>query len=64
MSVGQGFLVEKACDMRNNGLNVEEIVNWLEENKRKVVHSILIDDLNHLKREDVFQVQQQLLEDY
>ena len=50
MSVGQGFLVEKACDMRNNGLNAEEIVNWLEENKRKVVHSILIDDLNHLKR--------------
>ena len=50
VSVGQGFLVEKACDMRNNGLNAEEIVNWLEENKRKVVHSILIDDLNHLKR--------------
>lgn len=50
VSVGQGFLVAKACEMRELGLGVEEIVSWLEENKRKVVHSILIDDLNHLKR--------------
>ena len=50
VSVGQGFLVEKACDMRDSGIGAEEIVNWLEENKRKVIHSILIDDLNHLKR--------------
>ncbi|MDU3722347.1 DegV family protein [Clostridium celatum] len=50
VSVGQGFLVSKACEMRDEGKSVEEIVNWLEENKRKVVHSIIIDDLNHLKR--------------
>lgn len=50
VSVGQGLLVTKACNMRDTGLSIEEIVNWLEENKRKVVHSILIDDLNHLKR--------------
>lgn len=50
VSVGQGFLVAKACEMRDLGLSVAEIVSWLEENKRKVVHSILIDDLNHLKR--------------
>lgn len=50
VSVGQGFLVAKACEMRDTGLSTKEIVNWLEENKRKVVHSILIDDLNHLKR--------------
>lgn len=50
VSVGQGFLVAKACEMRDLGLSAEEIVSWLEENKRKVVHSILIDDLNHLKR--------------
>ena len=36
--------------MRDSGIGAEEIVNWLEENKRKVIHSILIDDLNHLKR--------------
>ena len=49
-SMGQGLLVLKACEMRDNGASIEEIVEWLEENKRKVIHSILIDDLNHLKR--------------
>ena len=49
-SIGQGLLVLKACEMRDNGASIEEIVEWLEENKRKVIHSILIDDLNHLKR--------------
>ena len=47
---GQGLLVMKACEMRDNGASIDEIVEWLEENKRKVIHSILIDDLNHLKR--------------
>ena len=50
VSMGQGLLVLKACEMRDNGASIDEIVEWLEENKRKVVHSILIDDLNHLKR--------------
>lgn len=50
VSMGQGLLVLKACEMRDNGATIEEIVEWLEENKRKVIHSILIDDLNHLKR--------------
>ena len=36
--------------MRDNGASIEEIVEWIEENKRKVIHTILIDDLNHLKR--------------
>lgn len=49
-SIGQGLLVLKACEMRDNGASIEEIVEWIEENKRKVIHSILIDDLNHLKR--------------
>ena len=50
VSVGQGLLVAKACEMRDSGIGAEEIVNWLEENKRKVIHYILIYDLNHLKR--------------
>lgn len=50
VSVGQGLLVAKACEMRDRGATKEEIVKWIEENKLKVVHSILIDDLNHLKR--------------
>ncbi|WP_297713954.1 DegV family protein [Clostridium sp.] len=50
VSMGQGLLVLKACEMRDNGASMEEIVQWLEDNKRKIIHSILIDDLNHLKR--------------
>lgn len=50
VSLGLGLLVTRACEMKNNGLSKEEIIKWLEENKRKVIHSIVIDDLNHLKR--------------
>ena len=50
VSLGQGLLVCKACEMRDNGLSKDEIVRWLEENKTKVIHSIVVDDLNHLKR--------------
>ena len=50
VSMGQGLLVLKACEMKDNGKSIEEIVQWLEDNKRKIIHSILIDDLNHLKR--------------
>lgn len=47
---GQGLLVMKACEMRDRGLSAEEIVTWLEENKKKVIHSFVVDSLNHLKR--------------
>lgn len=47
---GQGLLVVKACEMRDKGLGVEEIATWLEENKKKVVHSFVVDSLSHLKR--------------
>ena len=47
---GQGLLVVKACEMRDRGANTEEIVAWLEENKKKVVHSFVVDSLSHLKR--------------
>lgn len=50
VSLGQGLLVCKACEMRDAGLSKDEIVRWLEENKTKVIHSIVVDDLNHLKR--------------
>ena len=44
VSMGQGLLVLKACEMKDNGASIEEIVQWLEDNKRKVIHSILIDE--------------------
>ncbi|MBE6053179.1 MAG: DegV family protein [Clostridium sartagoforme] len=49
-SVGQGVLIYKAVDMIKSKASIEEIVEYLESIKRKVVHAILLDDLNYLKR--------------
>ena len=50
VSMGLGMLIKKAYEMINEGKMLEEIVQWIEENKNKVIHAILVDDLKHLKR--------------
>lgn len=50
VSGGQGVLIYKAVEMIKNNVPVEEIVDYLESIKRKVIHAITVDDLNHLKR--------------
>ncbi len=50
VSVGEGALVYKAVEMIKDNICIEEIVNYLESIKRKVIHAITVDDLNHLKR--------------
>lgn len=50
VSVGEGILIYKAVEMIKNNNTVDEIVNYLESIKRKVIHGITVDDLNHLKR--------------
>ncbi|MDU5111285.1 MAG: DegV family protein [Clostridium sp.] len=50
VSVGEGLLIYKAVEMIKNNNTIEEIVNHLESIKRKVIHGITVDDLNHLKR--------------
>ena len=50
VSGGQGVLIYKAVEMIKNNVPVEEIVEYLESIKRKVIHAITVDDLNHLKR--------------
>lgn len=49
-SLGEGLLVTKACEMIQKGYDVKEIVNWVENNRSKVIHAITVDDLNFLKR--------------
>ncbi len=49
-SVGEGLLVCKAAEMIKDNRDIEEIVNTIETTKRKVIHAITVDDLNHLKR--------------
>ena len=49
-SLGQGMLVWYACKKRDEGLSLEELYNWLEENKMHVCHWFTVDDLMYLKR--------------
>lgn len=49
-SLGEGLLVYYAATMRNSGKTINEIANWLEENKLHLCHWFTVDDLNHLKR--------------
>ena len=49
-SVGEGLLVYKANEMLNNNIDIDEVVKFIENTKRHVIHAITVDDLNHLKR--------------
>lgn len=49
-ALGQGLLVWHACRQRDKGLSLEELRDWVEENKLKVCHEVTVDDLYHLKR--------------
>lgn len=47
---GFGLLVYYACEMLKSGINKDEIIKWVEENKLNVQHWVTVEDLNHLKR--------------
>ena len=49
-SLGQGLLVWYACQKRDAGLTLDEVANWVEENKLHLCHWVIADDLMHLKR--------------
>ena len=49
-SLGQGLLVWYACKKRDEGLSLEELHSWVEENKMHVCHWFTVDDLMYLKR--------------
>ena len=49
-SLGQGLLVHKAVQLKKQGKGMEEIVDWLENNKLHLCHVFTVDDLNHLYR--------------
>lgn len=50
VSLGEGFLVNKALELRNEGKSIDEVAMWLEENKIKVCQHFTVNDLNHLYR--------------
>ena len=49
-SLGEGLLVHYAVKMRDEGYSIEEVYNWLEENKLKLAHWFTVDDLTYLQR--------------
>ena len=49
-ALGQGLLVYKACQKRDEGYTLEQLHGWVEENKLHICHWVTVDDLNHLKR--------------
>ena len=47
---GYGLLMDKAADLRDAGKNVDELYQWLEENKMKLHHWVFVTDLTYLIR--------------
>jgi len=47
---GQGLLVWHTCKKRDEGLSLEELAAWVEENKLHLAHWFTVDDLVYLKR--------------
>ncbi len=47
-ALGQGLLVWYACKKRDEGLSLEQLHTWVEENKLHICHWVTIDDLGHL----------------
>lgn len=49
-SMGEGLLVYKAVQKKEQGMGYQELIRWLEENKLHLVHNFTVDDLFHLYR--------------
>lgn len=49
-SLGQGMLVYMAAKLKEDGKTIEEVRDWLEENKLRLAHHFTVDDLFFLKR--------------
>ena len=49
-SLGQGLLVWHAVQEQKKGKSIEEVRDWVEENKLRLCHWFTVDDLHFLKR--------------
>ena len=48
--LGEALLLYKALQQKEKGMNIDELAQWVEENKLHVCHNVTVDDLNHLHR--------------
>ena len=44
------LLVHLALELRDQGFGYKEIIEWIENNKRRLAHWFTVDDLEHLRR--------------
>jgi len=49
-SMGEGLLVHKAVELKEKGKSIDELKDWLENNKLNICHMFTVDDLHHLQR--------------
>ena len=49
-TVGQGLIVHRAVQLKKQGKTMEEIAEWIKENRQHIVHQFIVDDLFHLVR--------------
>ncbi|HRX13523.1 MAG TPA: DegV family protein [Eubacteriales bacterium] len=49
-SMGQGMIVHRAAELKNQGKNIEEVRDWVEANKLKICHWFTVEDLKYLYR--------------
>lgn len=49
-SAGIGILAEAAAENRRQGMSLRENARWLEDNRQRVCHWFMVDDLLYLKR--------------
>ena len=48
--MGEGLLLYYALKHKKEGMSVEELADWVEQNKLHVCHTVTVDDLHHLQR--------------
>lgn len=48
-SMGEGLLVWHAVNQKRQGKTIEQVRDWVEENKLNLCHWFTVDDLHHLK---------------
>lgn len=48
--LGEGLLLYYALKRKEEGMTIDELTQWVEENKLHVCHNVTVDDLNHLQR--------------
>lgn len=48
--LGEALLLYKALQQKEKGMNIDELAQWVEDNKLHICHNVTVDDLNHLHR--------------